>query len=264
MRSTSAPVLGRFTTRVIIQNKYKENLVGILLGTGSKEVVIVCHGLMDIDPARIPMVNLAAAFANERISAFRFDFAGNLVRYDSDGSFQYGNYYKEVGDLWSVMQHFEQEKWSVTAIIGHSKDVNNVVNIFGRFDLRRGIEGRLGKDYLKRIKQYGIIDFLTKNGIYDFWNWFDDRTWVLQSLNIPLSVETVCVFTAPVFSTFAAWATYLLTKEVKGAGAGLTAVVLLAMVPSYISRSVAGSYDNEAVAIFALIFTFYFYIKFGN
>ncbi|GJV40000.1 dolichyl-diphosphooligosaccharide--protein glycosyltransferase subunit STT3A [Tanacetum coccineum] len=117
---------------------------------------------------------------------------------------------------------------------------------------------------------YRVTQFLTKNGIYDFWNWFDDRTWyplgrviggtvypgltltagtiwkVLQSLNIPLSVETVCVFTAP---------------EVKGAGAGLTAAVLLAMVPSYISRSVAGSYDNEAVAIFALIFTFYLYIK---
>ncbi|KAL7599839.1 dolichyl-diphosphooligosaccharide--protein glycosyltransferase subunit STT3A [Lactuca sativa] len=132
---------------------------------------------------------------------------------------------------------------------------------------------------------YRVTQFLTKNGIYDFWNWFDDRTWyplgrviggtvypgltltagtiwkVLQSLNIPLSVETVCVFTAPVFSAFAAWATYLLTKEVKGTGAGLTAAILLAMVPSYISRSVAGSYDNEAVAIFALIFTFYLYIK---
>ncbi|KAJ0640305.1 putative dolichyl-diphosphooligosaccharide--protein glycotransferase [Helianthus annuus] len=132
---------------------------------------------------------------------------------------------------------------------------------------------------------YRVTQFLTKSGVYDFWNWFDDRTWyplgrviggtvypgltltagtmwkVLQMLNIPLSVETVCVFTAPVFSAFAAWATYLLTKEVKGVGAGLTAAVLLAMVPSYISRSVAGSYDNEAVAIFALIFTFYLYIK---
>ncbi|KAL9686255.1 hypothetical protein QQ045_023711 [Rhodiola kirilowii] len=132
---------------------------------------------------------------------------------------------------------------------------------------------------------YRVTQFLVKNGIYDFWNWFDDRTWyplgrviggtvfpgltltagtiwrVLNSLNIPLSVETVCVFTAPVFSAFAAWATYLLTKEVKGTGAGLTAALFLAMVPSYISRSVAGSYDNEAVAIFALIFTFYLYIK---
>ncbi|XP_044464926.1 dolichyl-diphosphooligosaccharide--protein glycosyltransferase subunit STT3A [Mangifera indica] len=132
---------------------------------------------------------------------------------------------------------------------------------------------------------YRVTQFLTKNGIYDFWNWFDDRTWyplgrviggtvypgltltagtlwwILNSLNIPLSVETVCVFTAPIFSAFASWATYLLTKEVKGTGAGLTAAALLAMVPSYISRSVAGSYDNEAVAIFALIFTFYLYIK---
>ncbi|XP_031109396.1 dolichyl-diphosphooligosaccharide--protein glycosyltransferase subunit STT3A [Ipomoea triloba] len=132
---------------------------------------------------------------------------------------------------------------------------------------------------------YRVTQFLTKNGIYDFWNWFDDRTWyplgrviggtvypgltltagtlwwILNSLNIPLSVETVCVFTAPIFSAFASWATYLLTKEVKGTGAGLMAAALLGMVPSYISRSVAGSYDNEAVAIFALIFTFYLYIK---
>ncbi|BBH08362.1 staurosporin and temperature sensitive 3-like A, partial [Prunus dulcis] len=127
---------------------------------------------------------------------------------------------------------------------------------------------------------YRVTQFLTKNGIYDFWNWFDDRTWyplgrviggtvypgltltagtlwwLLNSLNIPLSVETICVFTAPIFSAFTSWATYLLTREVKGAGAGLTAAALIAMVPSYISRSVAGSYDNEAVAIFALIFTF--------
>ncbi|CAN1788919.1 Dolichyl-diphosphooligosaccharide--protein glycosyltransferase subunit STT3A [Linum perenne] len=132
---------------------------------------------------------------------------------------------------------------------------------------------------------YRVTQFLSKNGIYDFWNWFDDRTWyplgrviggtvfpgltltagtiwrVLNSLNIPLSVETVCVFTAPIFSAFASWAAYLLTKEVKGPGAGLAAATLLAMVPSYISRSVAGSYDNEAVAIFALVFTFYLYIK---
>lgn len=44
------------------------------------------------------------------------------------------------------------------------KDVNNVVNISGRFDLRRGIEGRLGKDYLKRIKQYGFIDVANRKG----------------------------------------------------------------------------------------------------
>ncbi|CAJ1932249.1 unnamed protein product [Sphenostylis stenocarpa] len=36
--------------------------------------------------------------------------------------------------------------------------------------------------------------------------------WKLNSLNISLSVETVCVFTAS--SALASWATYLLTKEI--------------------------------------------------
>lgn len=35
---------------------------------------------------------------------------------------------------------------------------------------------------------------------------------VAQAINVPLSVETVCVFTAPIFSAFASWATFLLTK----------------------------------------------------
>ena len=41
---------------------------------------------------------------------------------------------------------------------------------------------------------------------------FDWFCRLLNSLNIPLSVETVCVFTAPIFSANASWATYLLTK----------------------------------------------------
>lgn len=53
---------------------------------------------------------------------------------------------------------------------------------------------------------------------------------IANSLNIPLSVETVCVFTAPVFSAFAAWSTFLLTNEVKGVGAGLASAAFMAMV----------------------------------
>ncbi len=71
----------------------------------------------------------------------------------------------------------------------------------------------------------------------------------------------VCVFTAPLFSAFCAFSTYLFIKEIKGQGAGLTSAAFIAIVPSYISRSVAGSYDNEGVAIFALVFVFYLYVK---
>lgn len=69
-----------------------------------------------------------------------------------------------------------------------------------------------------------------------------ERKWTLQALkffclyrianalNFPLSVETVCVFTAPVFSAFAAWSAFLLTREVKGNGAGLISATFVAVV----------------------------------
>ena len=47
----------------------------------------------------------------------------------------------------------------------------------------------------------------------------------------------------------------------KDPAAGLLAAVFIGIVPGYISRSVAGSYDNEAIAIFLLMFTFYLWIR---
>jgi len=47
----------------------------------------------------------------------------------------------------------------------------------------------------------------------------------------------------------------------KDESAGLLAAILIGIAPGYISRSVAGSYDNEAIAIFLLMFTFFLWIK---
>ena len=73
------------------------------------------------------------------------------------------------------------------------------------------------------------------------------------------------MFIAPVFSGFTAITSYLLTEEATGRSeAGLFSALFISLVPSYISRSVAGSYDNEAVAIFALVFSFYTFLKAAN
>jgi dolichyl-diphosphooligosaccharide--protein glycosyltransferase len=131
--------------------------------------------------------------------------------------------------------------------------------------------------------------YLAHEGFLEFLNWFDDRGWfplgrtiggtiypglmltaaliywVLNIFNMTVNIRDVCVFTAPLFSSFAAIASYLLTTEVtKRSAAGLLAAAFTAIVPSYISRSVGGSYDNEGVAIFALIFTFYLWVKAVN
>ncbi|KAH1004655.1 dolichyl-diphosphooligosaccharide--protein glycosyltransferase subunit STT3A [Dendroctonus ponderosae] len=132
---------------------------------------------------------------------------------------------------------------------------------------------------------YRTTKYLSENGFYDFHNWFDDRAWyplgriiggtiypglmltsvflfrVAQFLHIDIDIRNVCVFLAPLFSSFTTLITYMLTKEIFDKGAGLMAAAFVAIVPGYISRSVAGSYDNEGIAIFCMLLTYYTWIK---
>ncbi|EER34400.1 oligosaccharyl transferase STT3 subunit [Candida tropicalis MYA-3404] len=128
--------------------------------------------------------------------------------------------------------------------------------------------------------------YLVTHSFYEFLNWFDDRTWyplgrvtggtlypglmvtsgviynVLKNyLSMPIDIRNICVMLAPVFSGLTAIFTYLLTKEMKDSSSGLLAAIFMGIAPGYISRSVAGSYDNEAIAITLLMATFYFWIK---
>ncbi|XP_033732994.1 dolichyl-diphosphooligosaccharide--protein glycosyltransferase subunit STT3B-like [Pecten maximus] len=132
---------------------------------------------------------------------------------------------------------------------------------------------------------YRSTHHMVENGFYNFLNWFDDRAWYplgrivggtvypglmvtsgtihwfLRALNIPVHIRDICVFLAPIFSGLTSLAVYFFTKEIWNTGAGLFAACFIAIVPGYISRSVAGSYDNEGIAIFALMFTYYLWIK---
>ncbi|CAA7402936.1 unnamed protein product [Spirodela intermedia] len=213
--------------RISMTNNHGEKLVGILHETGSKELVILCHGFRSskcggsgrvgerreksvmgwgererererhlpffhlqsqivANPRRFSdletlleekiLLNLVSVLSREGISTFRFDFSGNG---ESEGTFQYGNYRKEAGDLRSVIQHFLGEEREIIAIAGHSKggnavllyasmyhDIKKVINISGRFALDRGMEGRLGKNFMERVKEAGFIDVKDKLGPY--------------------------------------------------------------------------------------------------
>ncbi|KAH3668313.1 hypothetical protein OGAPHI_002067 [Ogataea philodendri] len=137
---------------------------------------------------------------------------------------------------------------------------------------------------------------LVNTSFYDFLNWFDDKTWyplgrvtggtlypglmvtssviyhVLKFLGLPVDIRNICVLLAPAFSSVTSLAMYLLTLEVtsssttlrtKKTGALLSAV-FMGITPGYISRSVAGSYDNEAIAITLLLVTFFLWVKSVN
>ncbi|KAI9627830.1 hypothetical protein H4Q26_017150 [Puccinia striiformis f. sp. tritici PST-130] len=101
---------------------------------------------------------------------------------------------------------------------------------------------------------------------------------VFRLFNVPVDIRNICVLLAPGFSGLTAYATYLFARELggktnskggaqtktvgeTGEGTGLWAALFIGIAPGYISRSVAGSYDNEAIAIFILMTTFYLWIK---
>jgi len=126
---------------------------------------------------------------------------------------------------------------------------------------------------------------LVEEGSYEFWNWFDDRSWyplgrvvggtvypgimytaaVMHSLfhivGFKMSIKDVCVMTAPMWSGITAVSAFLLTSEISDAGSGLIAAVSIALIPGYMQRSVAGSYDNEAIAITLLILCFWVFLR---
>ena len=85
---------------------------------------------------------------------------------------------------------------------------------------------------------------------------------ILRFLTIPVDIRNICVLLAPACSGLTAISAHLLTNEVSGStSAGLLSAIFMGIAPGYISRSVAGSYDNEAIAIFLLVHTFYLWIK---
>lgn len=134
---------------------------------------------------------------------------------------------------------------------------------------------------------YRATRYLVDHGFYAFLNWFDETAWyplgrvvggtvfpgimltsaaiyhVLKELiRIPIDIRHICVFLAPVFSCFISLVSYGITKEISDSDtAALLSAIFMGIVPGYISRSVAGSYDNEAIAIFLLVACFYYWIK---
>ena len=107
--------------------------------------------------------------------------------------------------------------------------------------------------------------FLSQKGFYEFFNWFDSESWYpigrviggsvypgimataaiiywsCDYLLIHIDIKDICVFLGPTFSILTALTTYFFAKEItKKSTTGLLAAFFISVVPSYISRSVAG------------------------
>eukprot|EP00768_Dysnectes_brevis_P002194 gnl/Dysnectes_brevis/1701_a1934_2871.p1 GENE.gnl/Dysnectes_brevis/1701_a1934_2871~~gnl/Dysnectes_brevis/1701_a1934_2871.p1 ORF type:complete len:739 (-),score=212.09 gnl/Dysnectes_brevis/1701_a1934_2871:68-2182(-) len=130
--------------------------------------------------------------------------------------------------------------------------------------------------------------YLVKNGLDALLNWFDDISWypvgrivgstlypgmmvtagvfykILDFIGLHTNVKDVCVFVGPFMAANATLIAYWTGCQLKNKGVGLYAAIFTAVVPGFVQRSVAGSFDNESVSITALILCFALWIKASN
>ncbi|KAL7719486.1 dolichyl-diphosphooligosaccharide--protein glycotransferase [Entamoeba marina] len=123
---------------------------------------------------------------------------------------------------------------------------------------------------------YRASKYLLANGLDSFNNWFDETSWyplgrivgatvypglmytsvfffrVLEFLHLTVDIKDICVFMGPFFAGLTVLVGYHMTQEIASKGAAMIAAFFIALIPGYMSRSVAGSYDNECISIFAL------------
>jgi len=133
---------------------------------------------------------------------------------------------------------------------------------------------------------YRATEYLVRNGKDAFFNWYDDQAWYplgrpvgttiypglqftaaymyyfVQALGWDTSLNDVCVFVPAVFGVLSTLATFGLTYEVTdNLSAAGYAAFFMCIAPAHLMRSVAGGFDNEAIAVFAMVATFYFWVK---
>ena len=127
--------------------------------------------------------------------------------------------------------------------------------------------------------------YLRDNGWQKFFHWFDYKVWYplgrpvgttiypgmqIASVSIwniikyfspegqEMSLNDVCVYVPVWFGVAATVFLGLLTSECTGSySAGIVGASIMAIIPAHIMRSVGGGYDNESVAMTAMMMTFY-------
>lgn len=153
-----------------VPNASGENLACILTAAQEPQpgtpVTVLCHGYTSSKNSpllRQVTTGLLDALPTSH-SVLRFDFSGNG---DSDGTFKYSNYAYEAEDLRAVVEHARKGcSLNVVCVLGHSKgasvvllyaakyrDIPCVVNLAGRWDMRRGLKERFGAEAMQAMEE---------------------------------------------------------------------------------------------------------------
>ncbi len=109
--------------KVFFKNSQGEKLAGILhLHPINKQIIILCHGSRGRKESSL--ISRLANLLEKKYSLLRFDFSGNG---ESEGLFEKESYAKDVEDIHSVVQFLQAQKYTVIALVGHSKAATETI-----------------------------------------------------------------------------------------------------------------------------------------
>ncbi|KEG11526.1 oligosaccharyl transferase subunit [Trypanosoma grayi] len=133
---------------------------------------------------------------------------------------------------------------------------------------------------------YRATEYLSEHGWRAFFQWYDYMSWyplgrpvgttiypglqitsvalhrALAMVGVDMSLNDVCVFVPAWFGAVATLLTAMLAYE---SSRSLTAAAVTAyffsIIPAHLMRSMAGEYDNECIAMTAMVLTFYMWVR---
>ena len=85
---------------------------------------------------------------------------------------------------------------------------------------------------------------------------------VLSFFGFLVSISDVSIYLPPAFSCLTAFVVHCFAKHASGSRtAGLFSSLFVGISPAYVKTSLVGSYDNECIAIFAMLLGFYMWTR---
>lgn len=133
---------------------------------------------------------------------------------------------------------------------------------------------------------YRATEYLDNHGWHAFFHWYDYMSWypigrpvgttifpgmqltsvairrMLAMAGVNMSLNDICVYVPAWFGSVSTVLAALIAYETSGSAAAAAATAtLFAVVPAHLMRSMAGEYDNECVAMAAMLLTFYMWLR---
>lgn len=133
--------------------------------------------------------------------------------------------------------------------------------------------------------QLRVTDYVAENGYSAFFTWYDDATWVpwgrdmartsyigvpftsaffyflLNGIGIQVDVLSVSIVLPAFMGALTAVVAFFLGRELSNNTVGLFSGLFMATIPAFLTRTIAGFYDNECIGVFAIVLTSYLFLR---